>query len=194
MNMDTPPSEREAEALAIVAALENARTQSGASLVELVECSTVLLIFLRHAGCPFCREALADLARIRGEVESRGVRIVVAHFGRPSAMAALMKRYGIGDVDRISQPEHALYRAFGLKRGTLGQVLGARTWWRGVRAALLAGHGFGLPEGDPFQMPGAFVLNRSGVAAAFRHRSSADRPDYLALVRSLRKVDSSFLK
>jgi peroxiredoxin len=170
------------EALAIVAALESARTQSGATLVELVERSPVLLVFLRHAGCPFCREALSDLARVRDEVESRGVRIVVAHFGREPVITALMERYGLANLDRISQPQRELYRAFGLKRGTAGQVLGAGVWWRGVRAALVAGHGLGRPEGDPFQMPGAFVLHRGGVAAAFRHHSSADRPDYLALV------------
>ena len=189
--MERPPTKRNLEALAIVAALENARTQSGATLVELAERSPVLLVFLRHAGCPFCREALSDLARVRSEVESSGVRIVVVHFGRASVTTALMERYGLGNLDRISQPDRELYRAFGLKRGTLGQLLGATAWWRGVQAAFTEGHGFGLPEGNPFQMPGAFVLDRSGVVAAFRHFSSADRPDYLALVASGRSIHPS---
>ena len=34
-----------------------------------------------------------------------------------------------------------------------------------------------------FQMPGAFVLSHGEVLYAFRHRSAADRPDYLELAR-----------
>ena len=39
-----------------------ARTQQGSTLLELSKQAPVLLVFLRHTGCTFCREALADLA------------------------------------------------------------------------------------------------------------------------------------
>ena len=35
---------------------------SRGSFNSLVQVVTLLMVFLRHAGCTFCREALADLA------------------------------------------------------------------------------------------------------------------------------------
>jgi hypothetical protein len=48
----------------------NRKTNYGVTLNELSRISPVLLVFLRHAGCTFCREALADLAARRPEIES----------------------------------------------------------------------------------------------------------------------------
>ncbi|MGP1310160.1 MAG: hypothetical protein ACTS27_08185, partial [Phycisphaerales bacterium] len=39
----------------------------------------LLLVFLRHAGCTFCREALADVAKRRRRIENAKVRIVLVH-------------------------------------------------------------------------------------------------------------------
>jgi hypothetical protein len=45
----------------------------------------------------------------------------------------------------------------------------------------LKGHGIGTLEGDGFQMPGAFVIHHDHVLRAYRHRTAADRPDYVEL-------------
>ena len=60
------------------------RPESGASLLELVEASPVLLIFLRHFGCSFCRQAISDVADLREELARRGVRPVFVHLGTRS--------------------------------------------------------------------------------------------------------------
>ena len=41
------------------------RTETGRTLLELVDESPLLLIFLRHFGCSFCRQTLDDVSRIR---------------------------------------------------------------------------------------------------------------------------------
>ena len=38
------------------------------SLLALVEASPVLLVFLRHFGCSFCRQAISDVADLEGRV------------------------------------------------------------------------------------------------------------------------------
>jgi hypothetical protein len=63
--------------------LASIHTESGASLLALVEASPVLLIFLRHFGCSFCRQAISDVAEIRDELARRGVRPVFVHLGTP---------------------------------------------------------------------------------------------------------------
>src|SRR5260370_484740 len=55
------------------------RTSAGMTLDEVSRLSPVLLVFLRHRGCPFCREALADIAAQRKEIEKTGTQIVLVH-------------------------------------------------------------------------------------------------------------------
>ena len=83
----------------ILQALGGARTQSGHLLSALSETSPVLLVFLRHAGCTFCREAIGDVARDRGAIERSGVRIVLVldeeRIVDPHAVAAYDHKRGV---------------------------------------------------------------------------------------------------
>lgn len=159
-------------------ALAAAHTQRGQSLAELSDQSPLLVVLLRHAGCTFCREALADLAARRTAIEKLGTRIVVVHFGDPATMDALLAKYGLAEVDRVADPQRRLYQAFELPRGRWRQLMGLQVLWRGLQAAILAGHWFGRPTADVRQMPGAFLVHRRRIVRAFRHRTAADRPDY----------------
>ncbi|MGC8758776.1 MAG: SelL-related redox protein [Bryobacteraceae bacterium] len=158
------------------------RTNMGLTLDELSRLSPVLLVFLRHMGCTFCREALADLAARRRDIEREGARLVLVHMSEEEDAAPFFARYGLQDVQRISDPQRTLYRAFGLPRGRFGDVLGPKVWWRGFQAGVLGGHGVGRLMGDGFQMPGVFLLFHGEIVRSYRHQSAADRPDYLALV------------
>ncbi len=157
------------------------RSQTGRTLVELSHQRPVLLTFLRHAGCTFCREALADLAQARSAIERDGKQLAIVHMGDEAAGASLVAPYGLSDIARFSDPECRLYRALDLERGRIDQLLGPRIWWRGFLAAIVARHGFGKLQGDGFQMPGVFVIDRGEVVAAYRHKTAADRPDYEAV-------------
>ncbi len=159
------------------------RTSMGATLDEVSRISPVLLIFLRHAGCPFCRQALVDIAAQRQEIEAAGARIVLIHMGTEQHAGRFLPKYGLGGVLRISDPKRALYRAFGLGRGTLLQLFGPKVLVRGFRAGILEGHGAGKLVGDGFQMPGVFLLYHGEVVRAYRHQTAADRPQYARIVR-----------
>lgn len=158
------------------------KTNVGLSIDELSRLSPVLLVFLRHAGCTFCREALDDLASRMPEIESRGARLVLVHMGADAHAEQFFTRYGLQNVPRISDPERSLYRAFGLRRGTLGDLFGPKVWMRGFESAILKRHGQGRLVGDGFQMPGIFLLFHGEVLRSYRHQSAADRPDYVKLV------------
>jgi peroxiredoxin len=161
--------------------LERTVTQSGESLVALSESSPVLLLFLRHAGCTFCREALGDLARARRAIEEAGARIILVHMRDSRAIEDLVAKYGLFGVDCICDSEQQLYRAFGLKRAKLRQLIGLRVFLRVVQAAVLGRHGIGRISADSFQMPGLFLIARGRILRRFRHRTAADRPDYAAI-------------
>ena len=158
------------------------KTQLGITLDELSRLSPTLLVFLRHTGCTFCREALSDLAMRRAEIEATGARLVLVHMSSEEHDAPFFSRYGLQDVEKLSDPERALYRAFGLPRGSFGDLFGPKVWLRGFQAGVLGRHGLGASAGDGFQMPGVFLLFHGEIVRSYRHQSASDRPDYLSLV------------
>ena len=140
-----------------------------------------MVIFLRHFGCTFCREAMADLAKQRQEIGKTGTQLAIVHMGSEDQAAAFFAYYNMEDVPRIGDPKCSLYRAFGLPRGSLGALFGPKVLVRGAQAGLFAGHGAGAKAGDLFQMPGIFLIFHGEILRTFRHNSAADRPDYVAL-------------
>lgn len=156
-----------------------ARTDRGATLEQLSRNTPVLLVFLRHGGCTFCREALADIAAQRGEIEASGTTIVLVHMDQPGAGRDFFGKYGLGDLHQISDPCRGLYRAFGLRRGDLRMLFGPKVWVRGLDAGVLKGHGAGPLAGDGLQMPGIFMIFHGQVIRSYRHQSAADRPNYV---------------
>ncbi|MGE5194609.1 MAG: SelL-related redox protein [Deltaproteobacteria bacterium] len=160
--------------------LTGAKTQKGESLDELSRRAPVLVVFLRHSGCPFCRQALADVSEKRQAISAAGAQIALVHLQSDVEAAKLFARYGLDDVPRISDPGQALYRAFQLPRGSLAQVTGPGVWREGLKS-LLSGNLPGIPSADVRQMPGVFLVHDGRVLRSFRHAMSGDRPDYVDL-------------
>lgn len=156
--------------------------QNGVGLLELSRRQPVLVVFLRHSGCTFCRQALADLRQKRQEIAGLGVGIVLVFMESLDQSGKFAAEYGLDDVSRLSDPGQRLYAAFNLSRGGVARVAGPRIWWRGLKA-VLAGHLPGVPRGDVTQMPGAFLVHDGKVVKAYRHETSADRPDYCELAK-----------
>jgi peroxiredoxin len=172
------------DALAISAVVDSSLTQSGERVVELSVASPVLLVFLRHPGCAFCREALKDIAGSRRAIEQSGVRIVLVHLGDTAAFQSLLIKYGLAQLDRISDPNQELYRAFGLKRATFRQLFGLKVLWRAFLGGVLIQCGVAFISHGFSQMPALFLIDDSKIVRRFRHRTVADRPDYLNFSRS----------
>ncbi len=168
----------------VAAALASIRTESGASLLDLAEASPVLLVFLRHFGCSFCRKAISDVADLQEELELRGVRPVFVHLGPPELAKVYFEYYGLSDVERVNDPEAAVYRlsvfALGRKNPFL-QAMNPLVWVGWLKGAIFK-HGIGKIEGDGYQMPGIFFLKGARIVRGFKYRTIADEPDYLKLV------------
>jgi hypothetical protein len=75
----------------------------------------------------------------------------------------------------ICDPEGRLYDAFGLKRANPGQIFSIDVLKRGVRAAKAGHKGGAKPIGDPWRLPGAFVVDRHGeIVWSYRSRNAGD--------------------
>jgi len=160
--------------------------QHGRSLDALSRERPLLLLFLRHLGCTFCREAASDVSVQREAIEREGVTPAFVGMMEESALGEFLEAYGLGDLPRFADPDRELYRAFGLRRGSPRQLFGPRVWKRGLAAAAPSwlgggGHGLGALQGDGLQMPGVFLLHEGRVVGGYRHETVADRPDYREL-------------
>ncbi len=161
--------------------LRKFKLSDGLSLFEQSQISPTLIVFLRHFGCTFCREALQDLAQVKDEIYESGKEIVVVHMIDPDQAQYILDEFNLGELAHISDPEKELYAAFKLERGNFFQLFGFKVWWRGFLAGVMGGLGVGRMQGDGFQMPGAFLLHKTNILHSYRHRSAADRPDYVYL-------------
>ena len=160
------------------------RTESGATLLELAQATPVLLIFLRHFGCSFCRQAISDVADLRDELDRRRVRPVFVHLGTPERAKPFFDYYKIGDVERISDPEAKIYQLPEFQLSKMHPALNLllpKVWVGWLKGAIFR-HGIGKIEEDGHQMPGIFFLKGSQIVRQFRYRTIADEPDYLKLV------------
>ncbi len=169
--------------------MEAMATNTGATVLELSYNQPILLIFLRHFGCTFCREALTDIARHHDNLEQKGTKVVFVHMTDNETAERYFSRYELAGATHVSDPACRFYAAFGLVKGNFTQLFGLRSWIRGFQSAVVEGNGVGLGQvGDGFQMPGVFVIQGGEIREAFIHKLSHDRPDYLRLVEGCCEV------
>ena len=157
-------------------------TNKNNNLYDLSKERPVLLVFLRHFGCIYCRAALDDLSQLKNEIENREVKLVVVHLSELDLAKTYLGKYGLQDVEQISDPTCELYAQFGLVKGTMGQLFGLKVWSRGF-GQMAKGNFYSLKQvGDGFQMPGLFILSDGQVKNMFIYNSIADKPDYVKLI------------
>lgn len=164
--------------------LESMLTNEGSSLKEISDQKPVLLLFLRHFGCNFCKEALEDISAIRTEIEATGAVLVFVHMADTETGKKYFEKYNLSGVTHISDPECIYYERFGLVKGTIHQLFGLQTWMRGFgNGGLKRGFQMGKQLGDAFQMPGIFLIHQGIIKESYIHRFVSDRPDYLRIAR-----------
>lgn len=69
-----------------------------------------------------------------------------------------------------------LFLAFGIGQGGAREMFGPRVWLAGLRASL-KGHAAGRAVGDPWRMPGAFLVRGDQVLWSHTYRHAGDHPD-----------------
>lgn len=153
-------------------------TTDGRNIGELAEQGPLLLVFLRHFGCPFCKESLLQLQEYRARLEEKGISIVLVYMVNDKVANEYLSTYNLQDLAQVSDPEEIFYKSFRLKRGSFIQLFGLKVWMRWVSLGWRKKLYNTRPEGDVAQMPGIFLLNNGHIVKQYVHRSVADTPDY----------------
>lgn len=114
----------------------------------------------------FCREAVASLSALEGEIAARGGTLVFVGNGTPLMAQAFVEQFQV-TAPLYTDPSRAAFKAAGLTRA-FGLNLSSVA--RG-RRAMASGHRQGKVQGDPWQQGGVLVLDGDGVE---RYRQNTD--------------------
>ncbi|WP_339729041.1 SelL-related redox protein [uncultured Gimesia sp.] len=160
------------------AALAAFPSSQGKTLDKLSEERPVLVVFLRHGGCPFCRQVLAQLQALSAKIEQRNLQLAIVHMMDLEQADKLLSRYALENVQHFSDPERKLYEVFQVRRGKLSETIGPAIWWSGFKTTILSGYLPGIPGKDIQQLGAAIILDKGNVVASHFSQNSSDLPDW----------------
>ena len=163
--------------------IQNVLTNTGELLTDINREKPVILVFLRHFGCIFCREALDDLAEKKVEIDNNGIELILVHMAANELAEQFLKEYDLSGVKHISDPECELYARFGLTKGRFTQLFGVKTLLRAFELKRKSDQLIVDPIGDSFQMPGVFLLKNDRIVDSYIHKTISDRPDYDTMIQ-----------
>jgi peroxiredoxin len=160
------------------------KTQNNANVLSISNQKPIMLVFLRHFGCQFCREAMDDLSKLGPILKAQNTELVFVHMAQNDIAEEYFRKFNIVGVQHVSDPNCRFYTAFGLVKGSFTQLFGLQSWIRGFSTQVKYGTEVGKHLGDSFQMPGAFMVLDGEIKDSYIHRTASDRPDYNKMMNS----------
>lgn len=139
----------------------------------------VVVIFLRHVGCPFA-EATLLAARRLAETDDGADWVAFSHGGRDATDRWCARLGGAGKVRVAVDEPRAVYAAWGLGRTSLTHFAGRRSLGGVLRLARLGIRNH-RASGTRWQRAGAFALDGDRIVR-WRHlpAHAGDLPDLAA--------------
>jgi hypothetical protein len=142
-----------------------------------------LVVFLRHFGCIFCREMVKDLRGAQGDIAGFP-QILYVYQGTPADGQAFFDKHHPG-ARAIADLPRTLYNAFDIQRATMGQGFGPMVWSCAIRA-VAKGNGVGKPIGDPWMLPGMFLIHPDqSITWSHPFKHVGDHPDLRTIPTSV---------
>ncbi len=139
------------------------------------------VVFLRHLGCLFCRRHVSQLRR------HPELNLVFVSMGSPEETREFEAKWKTVHPF-LCDPEKTLFEKFGLTRAKWSQIVGPRVLLQGAASIR---YGVGTPLGDPMQLAGTFVINRSGeVVWSHRARDASDNASAARIGEALVRADA----
>jgi len=157
--------------------IDKFKDSNGKKISEHLSKNKVLLIFLRHLGCTYCKKVVSEFSREFASGGLDGVKPIFVHMSDSGRGEQFFKSYDLDGVSHISDKEKVLYKEFDLKRGSFMEVAGPKVIISGVKDLLK--FGIGKLEGDGFQMQGAFILEGKKIKKAFKGKTVSETVDFV---------------
>lgn len=146
------------------------------SLRDQLGAAPTLLVFLRHFGCPFCKETIAGL-RAASQASANYPAVLFFYQGSPTEGKAFLRRYW-PEARAIADPDALFYDGFGIARGGIMQMFHPAVIPALVRAGAKGFLGGDDGGGDTRRMPGLFLARGGEVLWSHLARHQADHPEF----------------
>jgi peroxiredoxin len=121
----------------------------------------------------------------KGSCDQLGLRVVPIGQGTPEELQKFINGRNL-PFQLLTDPDREAYRAYGLERGSAGQIFSREVVVEGLKAAS-EGHVMSKVVGDVMQLPGSFVIEDGTIVFAHRGRLSSDVGDPDDLVAAVTK-------
>jgi len=131
----------------------------------------------------FCRQQVAQLRDVVGDIRARGAELVVVGNGRAEQARQFSEEQSL-PFALYTDPTRESYERAGLRRG-LASSFGVGVVRRGL-AALREGYRQGAVQGDPLQQGGVLVVAPGGtVLYQYVSEEAGDHPPIDAILHAL---------
>lgn len=149
------------------------------TLPELVASeSIVILHFLRHLGCLYCRQSVSDLYAFVQQ-QRRFPPIYFVHQSPVEQANDFFAKHYPG-ARHISDPKLALYNLFAINRLNPVQFMNPLQIMKGVQA-FIKGHRQEAPQGNEWVLSGTFLFHNGKLRWQHRATYAGDDPDWRLL-------------
>jgi len=148
----------------------------------------VVIVFLRHFGCTFCRQHIAMLRRDYAEFLDAGGEVLCIGMGGFKVGRGFEILMDTKFPTLVTGETNLAYQDYGLGKGSFGQIFSARSFAKALKATF-QGHVGTSVQGDPYQMPGVFIADTSGTLQYVHYYDDiADTPENSDLINVLKSI------
>jgi peroxiredoxin len=131
---------------------------------------------------------VAQLRRAKNRFDHERLQVVLIGMGSPEEPRAFQQQFDV-PFPIVCDPDRELHRAYGLREGTLGELVSPGLALRSLKA-LGRGHLPGVPRQDVRQMPGTFIVDRGGRLLLEHYaKSAADHLPPDAMLSALKESE-----
>lgn len=160
--------------------------EKGLSFHEVAKGKKTVLIFLRYYGCIMCQLNMAQYAADYGQVEDAGAQLLIVLQSDPQGIADQLKDPHSLPYRIVCDPQKKIYEMLAINPAHSREEMASPSALAKIEKAKAAGFEHGAYEGDPLQLPAAFVMDENNVVCyAYYGKTMDDLPDTRALVQYL---------
>jgi hypothetical protein len=154
------------------------------NLKDLQDIKPTIVVALRHHGCTFTALTLVELQKHLSQIQSKGFALKLLHMDSTGEFLGYANKYlrNSETWDHLSDPERKYYKALGLKKGSIIQVLGPSVFFNGM-IAFCKGHGVGPLRGDGFQLSGIAVIKEEKIIDFYQTKKASDKLPFKQIIK-----------
>ncbi|KAL0488886.1 regulator of G-protein signaling [Acrasis kona] len=162
-------------------------TNKGISIGEISKKHKILLLFLRHTNCCFCKEALLDLSDNYKTLIKYNTIPIVVHMESPAYFERFLKKFADGNqtmenLTSAYDEDNRISKEFKIKSGWSTQIKYIVEILTRAATNQFVNNPVKPPGTDDTRIPALFIIEDNKIINEFRHDHVAVRADYLRVL------------